>query len=182
MSVWETKIVCSYGDRSWENVYHILTDGELDVSTDALAALSNFYISRMISAYTVVRVVRRVLGTHDAFIEIPIGVIGAIAQGGGDLLPLWNTINVVLNSATGRNGLKFLRGMMMAADLTSTQDQIDATKVSQVQDSWDTFQNAVEATSGQHLVFGSADKVAFSGNVESTVGMRQRHRKRRRST
>jgi len=181
MSVWETRIVCGQGDRFWENVYHILTPATDDVSSDALAALSNFYISRMIDAYTVVRVVRRILGTADAFIEIPIGVNGAVAQAGADLLPLWNTVNVVLNSAAGRNGLKFLRGMLVATDLTAVQDQIDATKVSAIQGSWNTFQNAVEATTGQHLCFGAADKVAFSGNVLGHINMRQRHRKRRRT-
>lgn len=179
---WEFRIVCDQNDRSWENVYHVMTPTGNDISPDAVAALANFYTSRMYNVYRVVRTVRRLLGTPDSFIEVIVDTVGALDPSGADLLPLWNTAKVLLFGGPGRPGIKYLRGMLIAPDLTSSQDILDPTKVSQIQGSWDTFQNAVEATSGQHLVYGLANKIAVSGEVVNLVQMRQRHRKRRHTT
>jgi hypothetical protein len=181
MSLWELRIVCDQGGRSWENVYHVETPGTDDISPAGVLALSNFYISRMYNVYRVVRTVRRLLGTPDSFIETVVDTVGALDPAGADLLPLFNTAKVLLQGGVGRPGVKFLRGMLIASDLTSSQDQLDPTKVSAIQGSWDTFQNAIEATTDQHLIFGAANKVAVSGIVDGTVQMRQRHRKRRRT-
>jgi len=181
MAFWEVRAVLQSGDRFWENVYHIQTDGDSDVSTDALNAIIEFYVTRTLSVYTIVKLVRRLLGTADSFIETSVDEAGTFDAGSSDLLPLWNTIRVVLNSASGRNGLKFLRGMALASQLTATEGQWDPSLITAVQTAWTTMENAIEATTGQHLVFGAANKIAFSGDVQSTVQMRQRHRKRRRS-
>src|SRR5881396_187026 len=106
MSVWEVRPVLQTGDRFWENVYHIITDGDTDVSVAALEAMAEFYVTRTLNLYTVVRIVRRVLGTTDAFIEMTVDTPGAIDPGSAKPLPLFNVVKVVLNSAAGRNGLK----------------------------------------------------------------------------
>lgn len=180
MAVWETRVVITTGDRSWENVYHIDVGALADVPPDVILALVDFYTSRTISSFIIQRVVRRILGTSDEFIEVILNTPGLVDAGLGDVMPLFNTVKVLLTGGVGRPGVKYLRGMLFGDSLSGDLGLIDAALVTAIQTAWNTFQNAVESADCS-LVFGATDKVAVSGIVQNLVQMRQRHRKRRRT-
>lgn len=180
MAIFEVRVVLKFGDRHWENVYHVDTVAAEDVAPEVITALFDFYVSRTISLFVIERIVRRVLGTHDEFVESLFNTPGAVSAGDGDAMPLFNTVKVLLQGAIGRPGVKYLRGMIFGDSLSGDEGLIDAALVTALQTAWDTMQNSVE-TAGQHLVFGAADKVCTTAVVENFVQMRQQHRKRRRS-
>jgi len=181
MAVWENRVVYRYGDRFWENVWNIDVGSETDVPSAVTLALETFAIQTLLNIFTVERVVRRPQGSHDEFIEVLVGAAGALAIGSNKVLPLWNTVKVLLNAGAGRPGIKFLRGILTQASLVDEQNHIDGGTVALVQDRLTTLFNAF-SDAAVTLVIGAGDKPAVSPLVSDTVQMRQQHRKRKKST
>ena len=179
MAIWEMRVVAANGTRNYENVYHIDTGTATDIAAAVIEAAITFHVSRTLAPFTILRVARRLLGTHNEFIDVSVDTPGAIPLDGGVPLPLWNTVAVLLFGGVGREGVKLLRGMLVAGNLSGSEGLINPAVVSAIQGAWNTFQDAVEAA-GQHIVYGSANKIAASGDVQGVARMRQEHRKRKK--
>jgi len=180
MAVWEVRVVLAFGDREWENVYHIDAGTSTDVDASIVEAFQDFYLDRTLSTYILKRIVRRVLGSTDAFIEITIDVPGSLSPGVNIPAPLFNTVRMLLDSGAGRPGSKFLRGMLLQNNLIDSSGTIDPDIISQINVSFDNVLNAA-AEAGQDLVFGADDKHVVSSSFQGSVQERQRHRKRKKT-
>lgn len=180
MAVWEVRCVDQNGDRFWENVWHVDV-GELgDVPpalTDAFIAFSR---ATLLDLFSVARVTRRPAGSHDEFIEVAVNLAGTLSSSGFHALPLFNVVRVLLFGGVGREGLKLLRGAIIDGDLLDEDFHLKSTFISLIQGSLDTLLNAA-SDAGCTLVYGATNKPIVSGTVDSLIGMRQQHRKRRRS-
>lgn len=179
MAVWEVRVVYQNGDRFWENVWHVDIGAATDVPPGLLAQFESFAIATLLDIYSVARIVRRPAGTSDAFIEELIGAAGALVLGSNKVLPLWNTVRVLLNAGAGRPGIKFLRGILTQASITDEQNHIDSGTISLLQTELDAlFNQASDDTCT--FVIGADDKPAVSPVVQSLIQMRQPHRKRKK--
>jgi hypothetical protein len=179
MAVWENRVIYRYGDRFWENVWNVDVGAETDVPADVTTALETFAIQTLLDIFTVERIVRRPAGTTDEFIEVIVGAAGALAIGSQKVLPLWNTIKVLLQVGAGRPGIKFLRGILTGASVTDEQNHIDSGTVTLITGKLITLFNAV-SDAGCNFVVGEDDKPAVSPAMSNTIQMRQQHRKRKK--
>jgi len=180
MAVWEVRVVAGFGDREWENVYHIDAGADTDVDPSIILELVNFHVSRSFAVYIIKRIVRRILGTSDAFIEVAVNAPGAIDPLTEVPAPLFNTIRMILQAGAGRVGGKFLRGMMVQSQIIDDNGTLASTLISAMNTAFDSVLNAA-ATAGQTFVFGSDNKIVSSAEFQQVVQERQRHRKRRRA-
>jgi hypothetical protein len=181
MAIWEVRVVYRTGDRFWENTYHVDVGSATDVPAGVISAFIDFARNALLEIYTVERVVRRPAGTTDAFIETIVGAAGLLEIGSNKALPLWNTVRVLLNAGAGRPGVKFLRGILTQASLIDEQNHIDGGSVSLIQGLFDALTNELSDESCW-LVEGEDNKQVVSGIVQSTIQMRQQHRKRKKTT
>jgi len=180
MAVWEVRVVYQYGDRFWENVWDVDIGAATDVPPALLDAFQSFAIATVLDLFSVARIVRRPKGTADEFIEILVGVAGALAIGSNKVLPLWNTVRVLLNAGAGRPGIKFLRGILTQASVSDEQNHIDSGTISLLQTELDSLFNAA-SDEDCTFVIGADDKPAVSPVVQTTIQMRQQHRKRKKT-
>jgi hypothetical protein len=180
MAVWEVRTIKQYGDRFWENVWHLDIGADTDVSATMIDAFRDFDRSLLRDIYTLARIVRRPAGTTDAFIEVILGLAGLLAST-GKVLPLFNTVRILLNVGAGRPGQKFLRGYLTDADLSGDDVHIESASVSQVEDAVFALLNTA-SSEGYTFVESGDDKPVSGAAVQALVQMRQLHRKRRRST
>lgn len=181
MGIWENRVVYRYGDRFWENIWHVDVGALEDMPPDLTLALETFAIQTLLDIFTVERVVRRPAGSSDAFIEVLVGAAGALALGSNKVLPLWNTIRVLLQVGAGRPGIKFLRGILTQASIVDEANHIDSGTISLIQDRLNTLFNAA-STAGCDFVVGEDNKPATTAQPATLIQMRQQHRKRRRTT
>jgi hypothetical protein len=180
MAVWEVRAVFQYGDRFWENVWEVDVGSLTDVPSALLLAFETFHLSTLLDLYTLVRIVRRPAGTTDEFIETLVGTVGANEVGSNHVLPLWNTVRLLLQGGAGRPGSKFLRGFLTDAMIADELFHIDPAIVSAVEThAIDLFNAASDADCS--IVFGAGFQVAVSPVVQASIQMRQPHRKRRRA-
>lgn len=180
MAVWEVRPVFQHGDRFWENVWHINIGADTDVDPALLDAITHFSLKTLLDLYSLQRVVRRPAGSHDEFIEVIVAAAGLVGAGDNLALPLFNVARVLLQGGIGRPGEKLIRGLLLATDIADDQNHIKPALVSYVQSEADTLFNAA-STAAQSFVFGAGDKFAVSPIVDSTIAMRQLHRKRKKS-
>jgi hypothetical protein len=180
MAVWEVRVVAGFGDREWENVYHIDAGADSDVDPSVILELINFHVSRTFAVYVIKRLARRVLGTSDAFIEVAINTPGAIAPLTEVPAPLFNTIRMILQGGIGRVGSKFLRGMLVQSQVIDDNGTLAASLLTAMNSAFDSVLNAA-STAGQTFVFGATDKPVVSAEFQGNVQERQRHRKRKRT-
>jgi hypothetical protein len=180
MAVWEVRVVYAYGDRSWENVWHVDTGADTDVDPALILQFADTAKELLLSLYTVNRIARRPLGSHDEFIETVFDLVGGIAIGGNKALPLFNVARVILAGGVGRPGLKSLRGLLTSSDIIDSANHISATLVSLIQEEMSLLFNAA-SDAGQQIVFGEANKVAVSPLALAQVFGRQQHRKRKKT-
>lgn len=181
MAVWEVRAVNQYGDRFWENVWHIDVGADTDVDPAVLSALQTFSINMLLTIYSVARIVRRPAGSTDEFIEILVGAAGTRGLAGSFALPLFNTVRILLAAGAGRPGLKYIRGLLKAVDIIDEQNHIDDDLITYVNEQLDIVLNAL-SDAGQQFVIGAADKPVVSAEPDTTVEMRQLHRKRKKTT
>jgi len=180
MAVWEVRVVYTYGDRHWENVWHLDIGANTDVSSTMVEAFIDFARNTLLSIYSVARIVRRPLGSTDAFIETAVEAAGLIAIGSNFAMPLFNTILVNLLSGAGRPGKKFIRGMLTSHDLVDEQNHIDPTTLGVLQAQLDDlFNTASDETF--NFVEGVGDAFVAAGVPSTRVQMRQQHRKRKKT-
>lgn len=181
MSFWEVRLVSGTSSRNYENVYHFSTADDLPPDPLIREGIKAFHVEQTMDVYEIKKLVYRLLGTADSFVEETIDLPGAVATGSADLLPLWNTFKVSLECAIGRPGIKLYRGMLIASYLTHTQDQIDPAVVATMQSNFDALMAIIDGVTGHQMVVGSANKPVLAGQVLGDVKMRQEHRKRKRS-
>jgi hypothetical protein len=180
MAVWEVRAVLSFGDRNWENVYHIDAGAADDVAGAVLDELANFYLNNTFETYVLQRIVRRVLGTADAFIEISIESPGLGAVGSSVPAPLFNTVAMLFDSGIGRPGLKYLRGMLLQTDIVDVNGTLRSGIITGLNSAFDLVLNAA-SDAAQTFVFGASNKAVVSTSFRGAVQERQRHRRRRRA-
>lgn len=168
----------AFGERQWQNRWDVEAD---DITTvlGMFDAFHDFHLGVLLNIFTLVKILARPAGTPDAFYETVYGEPGGRALGGAELLPLFNTVRVLLNTAAGgRPGQKFLRGILKEGDIDSSANIVPATGA---------FVNtavlgliaAVEALTG-HIVLTN-DKEVVNSSVQTPVQMRQLHRKRKKT-
>jgi len=180
MAIWEVRVVYRTGERFWENVWHVDVGALTDVPAALLTSFEDFARATLLDAFIVERIVRRPAGTSDEFIETAIGLAGLIATGGDAVLPLFNTVRVLLTSGAGRPGQKFLRGLLTNLDVTGANYIIDPATVTIVQSAMIDLLNSV-SDEECYLPEGRLDTAVVSAVVQNVVPMRQQHRKRRRT-
>lgn len=180
MAVWEVRLVNQTGERFWENVWHVNIGADTDVDPALLSAFETFGINMLLENFSLARIVRRPKGTTDAFIEILVGAAGTRGLAGSFALPLFNTVRLLLAAGAGRPGLKYIRGLLKTADIIDEQNHIDPALITYVNTQIDVLFNAA-SDAGQSFVIGSADKFAVSAEPDTSVEMRQLHRKRKKS-
>jgi hypothetical protein len=180
MAIWEVRSVQQYGDRFWENIWHVDIGTDTDVDSSLLTAIEDFAVAMLLENYSVARIVRRPAGSTDAFIEFLVGAAGARALAGHFALPLFNTVRILLGAGIGRPGIKYLRGLLQNADIIDEQNHIDPALISYVNTHLDTLLNAA-TDAGQLFVVGAADKAVATAAPDSSVEMRQLHRKRKKT-
>lgn len=179
MGVWEVRNVFRDGDRFWENVWNVDVGTADDVPPALISAFETFDLNLLRDVYSLSKIVRRPAGSHDEFIEVIIEAAGHVATAGVKVLPLYNTIRLLLNGGVGRVGVKFLRGYLANDGLADEQGHMNASIVTLVQNEADALFNAASAA-GCTIVYGAAHKPAVSPAVQSLVQERQKHRKRRK--
>lgn len=180
MAIWEVRAVFKYGDRFWENVWH-LDIGELeDFPVGAIVAVSNFSLDTLLNVYELVKIVRRPAGTSDAFVESIANTPGNRSAGADVALPLFDTVRLVLEGGVGRPGQKFLRGLLLLNDIAASGGVLKPAVIALVEAAATTLISDLLADDVQ-IVVGSTNKVVLSASAESDVQERQLHRKRRRS-
>jgi len=181
MAIWEVKVINRYGDRFWENVWKVDIGAATDVPPAVVDAFEAFGLDTLLSIYELSRIVRRPAGTTDAFIEVIVGSPGGRSVGSSFALPLFNTIRVLLNGAAGRPGIKYLRGLLLAADIIDEANHINSTLLGNVQTQLNTLYNACSDASC-FIVEGADNSPTTTADPGTTVAMRQLHRKRRKVT
>ena len=170
----------SYGDRSWENVWHVDIGINTDVPPDLILAFETFHLDTLLDLFTLQRIVRRPFPSTDEFIEVLVGTVGANAVGAAHVLPLWNTVRMLLQGGSGRPGVKFIRGFLTDAMLSDEANHITPAILTALEGHLNDLLNAGTAA-GCTFVFGADDRPVASGITQSAIQMRQQHRKRRRS-
>jgi hypothetical protein len=180
MAIWEMRAVDQYGDRFWENIWHVDVGDDGDIAPGLVEAFATFHQACLLDLYTLARTVRRPAGTADAFIEVVIGAAGGIDSGTGLALPLFNVIRVLLNGGAGRPGVKLLRGILLASDVIDAANHINPDVITFVNTHLDDLLNAA-SVAGQQIVFGSANQPAVSAEPSNLIAMRQLHRKRKKT-
>lgn len=170
--------MCSFGDREWSNVYHVDIGVETDIDPAVIAAVANFYQTQMLTPFVIERIIRRPVDTADAFIESVYALAGANSLSGSYALPLFNTLLCLLESGPGRPGRKYLRGFLKAADIVSSSNAINGSRVGEVNTAFDLVLNALSDAS-MSFVEGSTDSPVVSATFPTVLQMRQQHRKRR---
>jgi hypothetical protein len=180
MAIFEVRNVFRYGDRFWENVWHVDTGVSADFPPALVTAFEVFGLQTLLDIYQMTRVVWRVVGTTDAFSEFAVNGDGHVASGSASPLPLYDVIKLILVGGTGRPGSKLLRGLLLATDLVGDNFTINPTLVSYVNTQAANLFNAVSDASCQ-VVFGADNGPAVTAVAQAIVQMRQQHRKRRRT-
>lgn len=180
MAVWETRLVYKVADRFWENIFHVDIGSATDVPPDLVLAFEQFGRSVLLDAFTLDRIVRRPAGSHDAFIETVVGLVGLNTVGTSKILPLFNVVRVLLQVGAGRPGIKYLRGLLLNVHLIDEQDHIDPALLTIVNNAFDTLYNAASDAACTFVV-GADDKPSVSAAVDHTIEMRQQHRKRKKT-
>jgi len=181
VAIWEIRAIDRYGDRFWENVWHLDVGALEDVPPEVILALEVFHLDILLDIYSLARIVRRPAGSTDAFIEVIIEGAGHQAVGSQHALPLWNTVKLLLSGGVGRPGSKFLRGFLTDAMLTDEQNHLTSGIITVVQTAANTLFNAV-SDAECNFVFGADDRPAVSPTVQTAIQMRQPHRKRKKTT
>lgn len=179
MAVWEVRVVMGNGSRHWENVWHVDAGSDDDVDPTVIDSLATMYETILLPAFTFEKIVRRIVGTSDEFIEAIYEVAGGRSGASGFPLPLFDVIRVLLNSGIGRPGVKYLRGCLTTGDVADVGDDIGSSFLGGVTTLIDNVISAAIAA-GQQIVEGS-DRAVLSATPQPKVAMRQEHRKRRRS-
>jgi hypothetical protein len=180
MAVLEVRVVFTDGSRNWENVYDIDVGDGTTLPGPVVTAFKDWAIAHLLNIYDLVKIAERPAGSHDEFIEHLFGLVGLRSPGGGLALPLFNTVKLALAGALGRNGVKYLRGMLLAGDIVNNTGLINTAVTGSIQDAFDTFLAAL-ATNSCTLKYAGGTKSVTSGVVSTEDQMRQEHRKRRRS-
>lgn len=169
-----------YGDRFWDQVWHVDTGTATDVPAGLLVAFETFAHVLLADQYSLARIIRRPLGSHDEFIELLVDAAGGRVTGTNKLLPLFNVVRVLLQGGIGRPGLKYTRGFLIDADLADEQNHIVPSTVTAIQNAYNDLFNAA-SDAACSFIFGADNKVAITGVVDNLVAMRQQHRKRKKS-
>lgn len=181
MAQWEVRVVYRNGDRHWENIWGVDVGALEDVPADLILAFESFAIATLLNRYSVERIVRRPAGSHDAFIEVLVGTAGALLVADNKVLPLFNVVRLLLNAGAGRPGLKLLRGVLLDVHILDEENHIDPALLAIVEGAAITLFNAA-SDAACSLTVGDSFRAAVSPVVDSTIEMRQLHRKRRRTT
>lgn len=179
MADFEVRAVFTYGDRHWENVWQIDTGSLDDVPSAVIEGLREFHVSTLLADYTLNKIVRRVVGSHDAFVESIYDVPGGRALGSSGPLPLFNTVRLLLQPAAGRPGVKFLRGLLLLTDIAAAGGVLGPTVLELVQTAINTLYGVVVAAECE--IVCAADKLTTSGTPEPVAQERQLHRKRKKT-
>lgn len=169
----------AYGDRFWSNVWHVEVGSAGDVPPALVTAFEAFHTGTLLDVYRLARIVRRPAGTTDEFIEFIVDAAGEIVSSGSFTLPLFNVIRILLNGGAGRPGVKFIRGALQTENIIDDNFTINATLITLMQNKLNDLFNAASDAECQ-IVFGSAPHTAVSGVPQTTVHMRQQHRKRKK--
>lgn len=169
-----------FGDRGWENVWHIDTGALDDVDPSVILAFQDFGLNTLLSVYNLQRIARRPAGTTNEFIEVIVDAAGAIGIGSLVPMPLFNVIRLLLEGGVGRPGSKLLRGGLVTADVVDDSNHISSTLRTLIEGQAINLFNAV-TDAGQSIVFGADNRTAVSPTTDSQVQMRQQHRKRKKS-
>lgn len=180
MGVFEVKGIYQYGDRFWENVWHIDVGSAEDVPAGVTDALKNFSVHCLLDAYTFVKLVRRPVGSHDAFVEAIYNLPGNRHVGSSEPMPLFNTVRLLLSAFSGRPGLKFLRGLLLISDIVATGGALGTPVMELVESEAGTLITAIVDAACELVVL--PDKVISAPTVQPMTQMRQLHRKRKKPT
>jgi len=178
MALFEVEVVFNYGDRHWSNRWDVEAD---DIATvvGMFDVFHDTHLDLLLNIYTLGRIVARPAGERDAFFETVYNQVGNVPIGSDDPLPLFNTIRVLLNTAVGgRPGQKFLRGLLVAGHLLPS-GAISGTILATVFTKISGLIAAVETLTG-HIVLTN-EKEVVNPSVQSSVQMRQLHRKRKKA-
>ena len=178
MAVWEVRLVYRYGDRGWENVWHVDTGAETDVNNLLLEQFQTFGLNTLLSLYSLQRIARRPAGTTNEFIDIIVDAAGLLPIGSNVAMPLFNVVRILLQGGLGRPGSKLMRGGLVTADVVDSLGHISATLRGIFEaEAIALFNQASDI--GQSIVFGPDNHIALTPSVDSQVQERQLHRKRR---
>lgn len=181
MAVWEVRLVYQTGDRFWENVWHVDVGSADDVPSALVLAFETFGLSTLRDIYTLARIARRPAGSTNEFIDVIVGAAGSVVTGADKVLPLFNVVRLLLEAGAGRPGVKLLRGLLVGGDLADEQNHLAAPMISLVQSAANDLFNAASDASCTFVV-GAGNRPAVSPSVDPQVEMRQRHRKRKKTT
>lgn len=180
MAVWEVRLVYRYGDRGWENVWHVDTGADSDVDPALTLAFQDFGLNTLLSIYNLQRIARRPVGTSNEFIDVIVDAAGLLPIGSNIAMPLFNVIRLLLEGGVGRPGSKLLRGALVTADVADSANHISSTLRGIIEaQAIDLFNAASDA--GQSIVFGPDNRVAVSPTTDSQIQERQLHRKRKKT-
>lgn len=178
MALFEVEVIFNYGDRHWSNRWDVEAD-DIATVTGMFDIFHDTHLDLLLTIYTLGRILVRPAGERDAFFERVYNEAGHVTIGSDSPEPLFNTIRVLLNTAVGgRPGQKFLRGLLVAGHLLPS-GAISGTILAVVFTKISGLIAGVE-TLGGHIVLTN-DKQVDSPSVQSSVQMRQLHRKRKKA-
>lgn len=162
--------------NKWSNVYHVSASTLAIASASWLTALP-FLVDLLNDSCLLERILVSSL-TDGSFIQTIYNETGDDVSG-GTLLPLWNSVKVLIQpNNAGRADVKFLKGFI-------TEDKHSLFNLSSgVSTAVDVlFQNMIDAMTTNSTPLTSANgDLWVSASVQPSVQMRQMHRRRRRTT
>lgn len=178
MALFEVEVTMNYGDRHWQNRWEV-TAADLATAAAGAVDFAGFHQSVLLDTFIVATVLTRPPATRNEFIQEVVDVAGDNASAGKIVLPLFNTMRVLLATASpGRPGQKFLRGLLTAEDL-APGNLIDAGITGAVQ----THLNTLISNLGSLgiVLVEAGSKVVTHATAQALVQERQLHRKRRKA-
>jgi hypothetical protein len=170
MPVWQVDIQKQLGSEYWTNVYHVDVAGQAQAAAVAeqIAAIEQD-IHLTIVTFVNYRVRPYPSGGAPGTVY-PLGYNGQNPS--GSYLPLWNTLNVVFQAATGRPSRKYLR--IPIVEEAQSDGVLNPTYLASFQDNYaEPLQLIPELVDVDGQGFGAI-------RVLSAIGMRQLRRGSRR--
>lgn len=176
MPVFKVDIEKQLGGEFWTNVYYVQTDtlGDGVTAGEAIVTAERSFHYGLV-LFTKMRVSTAVSGDED-YVTVPLTGQGGADAGGAALLPLFNTVNAVLQAVAGRPSRKYYRGCLTVNNIN--QAGIIESRRAQIEAALDPLASSL-GTSGAGLVdVDGQDIVSIA--VLTPVGMHQLRRGTRR--
>lgn len=160
----------------WSNVWHALSADIPTLLTDVSAVMVPDLQPALHPDATLLRTLISDLD-GDLFVTTEQNVGGSSSES-GSLLPLFNSVKVLLNSGElGRPDLKYIKGFV--TEDMQTDGVLEPTQQSAIDVRFTTLLSDMAAAGSPLVTLGGSEYV--SASVQAAVQMRQMHRKRKKT-